>query len=414
MTVPPRRAAWVLGLLAALALAGCFAFLPPIEQPEAYHRFADGRAWLGIPNFLNVASNLAFLAVGLLGLRVLRSHQHPSTAFCDPWERGAFALLFGGVALVALGSGYYHLHPTSPRLFWDRLPMIIVFSVLVGITIGERIGLPAGRRATPFLLALGLGSGLVWRATGDLRLYGFVQYFSALAVCLLLVLRPPRYTRTSDLVWMMALYTAAKLCELGDRPIFALGGLSSGHTLKHLLAAAATFQLVRHVRRRCALLQSAAEMSLHDLTADTIDHQPQPLSAYKGKVTLVVNTASECGYTPQYAGLEQLSREYAGRGLVILGFPSNDFGGQEPGTEEQIKSFCSTRYKVTFPLFSKVVTKGPGQSPVYQFLTAKHEPPKWNFHKYLVGKDGEVIRAFGHRISPEDRELRAAIDSALG
>ena len=155
-------------------------------------------------------------------------------------------------------------------------------------------------------------------------------------------------------------------------------------------------------------------MSLHDLTVDTIDHQPQPLATFEGKVLLVVNTASECGYTPQYAGLEQLWREYSGRGLLVLGFPSNDFGGQEPGTEEQIKDFCSTRYKVTFPLFSKVVTKGPGQSPLYKFLTARHEPPRWNFHKYLVGRDGQVIRGFGHRVAPEDKELRAAIEAALG
>jgi glutathione peroxidase len=168
------------------------------------------------------------------------------------------------------------------------------------------------------------------------------------------------------------------------------------------------------VRRRSILLDSARLMSLHDLTVDNIDHQPQSLATFKGKVLLVVNTASECGYTPQYAGLEQLARQYAGRGLVVLGFPSNDFGGQEPGTEEQIKDFCSTRYKVTFPLFSKVVTKGAQQSPVYQFLTARHEPPRWNFHKYLVGRDGEVIRGFGHRVAPEAQELRAAIDAALG
>jgi glutathione peroxidase len=155
-------------------------------------------------------------------------------------------------------------------------------------------------------------------------------------------------------------------------------------------------------------------MSLYDLTATTIDLQPQPLSAYRGKVALVVNTASECGYTPQYDGLEQLSRAYTGRGLVVLGFPSNDFGGQEPGTEAQIKDFCSTRYHVSFPLFSKVATKGPDQSPVYQFLTAKHEAPRWNFHKYLVGRDGEVIRTFGHRVTPGDADLRAAIEAALG
>ena len=99
---------------------------------------------------------------------------------------------------------------------------------------------------------------------------------------------------------------------------------------------------------------------------------------------------------------------------MVLGFPSNDFGAQEPGTEAEIKKLLQPPYKVTFPMFSKVVTKGAGQSPVYQFLTAKHEPPKWNFHKYLVGKDGEVIRSFGHRVAPEDRDLRAAIESALG
>lgn len=155
-------------------------------------------------------------------------------------------------------------------------------------------------------------------------------------------------------------------------------------------------------------------MSLHDLTVQTIDRQPQSLAAYKGKVALVVNTASECGYTPQYEGLEALYREYAGRGLVVLGFPSNDFGGQEPGTEAEIKSFCSTRYNVTFPMFAKVITKGPDQSPVYRFLTAHQDPPKWNFHKYLVGKDGEVIRSFPHKTKPTDKDLRSAIESALG
>src|SRR5881397_171831 len=115
-------------------------------------------------------------------------------------------------------------------------------------------------------------------------------------------------------------------------------------------------------------------MTFHDLTAAAIDQQPQPLATWKGKVLLVVNTASECGYTPQYAGLERLWREYAGRGLVVLGFPSNDFGGQEPGTEAEIKAFCSTRYQVSFPMFGKVVTKGTDQSPVYLFLTARHEP----------------------------------------
>ena len=154
-------------------------------------------------------------------------------------------------------------------------------------------------------------------------------------------------------------------------------------------------------------------LSLYDLTADSIDLVPQSLSAWKGKVTLVVNTASECGNTPQYAGLEKLSEEYKARGFAVLGFPSNDFGGQEPGREADIKKFCSLKYKVTFPMFAKVKTKGDGQSPVYRFLTANQPPPKWNFHKYLVGKTGQVIQAFGDKVQPHDAQLRAAIDDAL-
>src|SRR5688572_7585415 len=106
--------------------------------------------------------------------------------------------------------------------------------------------------------------------------------------------------------------------------------------------------------------------SLHGLTVNTIDHKPLSLGAFEGKVALVVNTASACGFTPQYTGLEALYRKYKDRGFVVLGFPSNDFGGQEPGTEEEIQTFCSTRYDVTFPMFGKVKTKGEGRSPLYQ------------------------------------------------
>jgi glutathione peroxidase len=156
-----------------------------------------------------------------------------------------------------------------------------------------------------------------------------------------------------------------------------------------------------------------AAMSLHELTVSTIDLKPQALSSFKGKVVLVVNTASECGNTPQYAGLEQLHQEYKDKGFAILGFPSNDFGKQEPGSEADIKKFCSAKYRVTFPMFAKVKTKGEGQAAVYQFLAAKHGEPKWNFHKYLVGKNGQVVRAFGDKIEPDNKDLRAAIDAAL-
>ncbi len=154
-------------------------------------------------------------------------------------------------------------------------------------------------------------------------------------------------------------------------------------------------------------------MSLYRLTAPSIDMQPQSLSAWNGKVSLVVNTASECGNTPQYAGLEQLWRQYRDRDFAVLGFPSNDFGSQEPSSEAEIKKFCDLNYRVTFPMFAKVRTKGEGQSPIYQFLTLKHARPRWNFHKYLVGRDGQVIRAFDDKIEPDAPLLRAAIESAL-
>ena len=154
-------------------------------------------------------------------------------------------------------------------------------------------------------------------------------------------------------------------------------------------------------------------MSFFDLSAPDIDRQQRSLGDWKGKVVLVVNTASECGNTPQYAGLEKLWQEYKSRGFAVLGFPSNDFGKQEPGSEEQIKEFCSLEYRVTFPMFAKVKTKGEGQSPVYQFLTTAEPPPKWNFHKYLVSKVGRVIKAFPTSTPPEDAKLRAAIDAAI-
>jgi glutathione peroxidase len=155
-------------------------------------------------------------------------------------------------------------------------------------------------------------------------------------------------------------------------------------------------------------------MSFHQLSAKTSDGAEQSLGDYKGKVLLVVNTASECGSTPQYAGLEGLWRHYRDRGLVVLGFPSNDFGGQEPGSEAAIKTFCETKYHVSFPLFTKSQVTGDGQSPVYRFLSADYGPPKWNFHKYLVNRDGKVVKAFPSSVPPEDHALRAAVEAELG
>lgn len=152
--------------------------------------------------------------------------------------------------------------------------------------------------------------------------------------------------------------------------------------------------------------------SIHDFTVTSIDGKPASLAAYKGKVVLVVNVASKCGYTPQYKGLETLYQEYKGKGVVLLGFPANNFGGQEPGTDAEIKTFCERNYSVTFPMFSKVSVKGADRAPLYSYLASAGEP-KWNFSKYLVGKDGKVIQLFGSGVTPESAELRGAIDKAL-
>jgi glutathione peroxidase len=154
--------------------------------------------------------------------------------------------------------------------------------------------------------------------------------------------------------------------------------------------------------------------SFYDLKVKSLDGKPADLSAYRGQVAVVVNVASKCGYTPQYAGLEKLSREYKGKGVVVLGFPSNDFGGQEPGTAEEIATFCRLTYDVTFPLLEKSVTKaGPGQSPVYAFLGTSGNLPSWNFGKYVVDKRGRVTAFFPSKVTPDAPELRDAIAKAL-
>jgi len=188
-----------------------------------------------------------------------------------------------------------------------------------------------------------------------------------------------------------------------------------------LLTAIAVIALAAGLWARSAFLAPAREFampmgmgSLYDLKVTALDGSAVDLQAYKGKVTLVVNVASQCGYTPQYAGLEKLYRELAPKGVVILGFPSNDFGGQEPGTAEEIGQFCRKNYGVTFPMFAKVVTKaGPEQSPVYAFLGESGELPKWNFSKYVVDKNGKVEAFFPSRVAPDAPELRAAIEKAL-
>jgi glutathione peroxidase len=158
----------------------------------------------------------------------------------------------------------------------------------------------------------------------------------------------------------------------------------------------------------------AAVSSFYSLKTSSLDGKPADLGIYRGKVTLVVNVASKCGFTPQYEGLEKLHRDLSGKGFAVLGFPSNDFGGQEPGTAQEIAQFCKLTYDVTFPMFSKLVTvPGADQSPIYKFLGTSGHLPAWNFSKYVIGKDGKILAFFPSDVTPESPELQRAIAKAL-
>jgi glutathione peroxidase len=165
---------------------------------------------------------------------------------------------------------------------------------------------------------------------------------------------------------------------------------------------------------------AAPAKSIYDFTISSIDGQPVSLGSYKGKVVLLVNVASKCGFTPQYAGLEALYEKYKDRGLVIVGVPANNFAAQEPGTNEEIKTFCSRKYNVTFPMMAKVSVLGADETPLYHFLTDGTANPKvagdikWNFTKFLFDRNGNPVARFEPAVTPDSAEVTAAIESALG
>ena len=162
-----------------------------------------------------------------------------------------------------------------------------------------------------------------------------------------------------------------------------------------------------------------AASSVHEFTMDALNGTPTPLASFKGKVMLVVNVASQCGYTYQYQGLQALYMKYKDQGLVVVGFPANNFGAQEPGSNAEIGAFCKSKFGVTFPMFSKISVKGSDKAPLYQFLTDPKANPKtggeipWNFTKYLVDRDGKVLARFDAPVEPESKELTSAIEAAL-
>jgi len=248
--VTRQPSSWRVMLLIAVgvgATAVVFS-LPPIPQDAAYHQFADRRPMLGLPNALNVLSNFPFVVVGILGLaRVARAGAG--------WERLAFLVLFASVALTGVGSAYYHLAPSTATLFWDRLPMTVAFASLTALTLGERVSPRAGPWLLAVFVVIAVTSVMSWQrgelaGAGDLRLYILVQFLPLVLIPLALVLFPARSLRAWDLVGVLGWYALAKLFEALDRPIFALGGIVSGHTLKHLAAATAAAWLLRLVSGR--------------------------------------------------------------------------------------------------------------------------------------------------------------------
>ncbi len=166
-------------------------------------------------------------------------------------------------------------------------------------------------------------------------------------------------------------------------------------------------------------ITNAKEKSVYDFTMKDIDGNDVKLDTYKGKVALFVNTASKCGYTPQYEGLEKIYEKYKGQGFVILGFPANNFGGQEPGTNAEIKEFCTLKFKTSFPMFAKISVKGEDQHPLYKYLTSSETDPKfagdikWNFNKFLVDQNGTIIARFDSKDTPESDTVTKAIETAL-
>ena len=224
-----------LGLMGASLAA--LLLLPPILQDQDYHQFADVRALFGIPNVWNVISNLPFIVIGAVGLAQCR-------------DDAATVIIFFGILLTGFGSSYYHWSPNDDTLFWDRLPMVLAFMAILANVVAERVSAKAGAILLWPLLAIGVFSLLVWRWNGDLRLYGWVQFFPLLALPLMFLLLPPKYTGTLYWIVAAALYALAKVLEHFDDAIYSIGHFVSGHTLKHLVAAAACLVVLRYFQTR--------------------------------------------------------------------------------------------------------------------------------------------------------------------
>lgn len=243
-----------IAVLLAIAVAAVTytALLPPIAQDTTYHNFADHRGFLGIANFLDVASNTPFLCVGLWGLFVTFNWRNTCRTISERWP---YAVLFFGITLTFVGSSYYHLHPDNGRLVWDRLPMTFGFMGILSAVLAERVSLKAGLVALPLLVSAGIASVVYWHVTeirghGDLRPYCLVQFGSLLIIVVAFLLFRSLYTQQKWFLIALAAYGIAKAFETFDQAIYAGLRLLSGHTLKHLLAASAAYCIVQMLRQR--------------------------------------------------------------------------------------------------------------------------------------------------------------------
>jgi hypothetical protein len=251
-----RTRRWLLGIL-AIVMVVLAVIIPPTPQPAEYHQFTDQRGYFGIPHFFDAASNIVFLLVGIAGLKFLLYPYGSATsrAFTKPFERWPYLILFLSVIAAGFGSAYYHWEPDNERLVWDRLPMAAGFMALLAAMLTERISPRMGLQLLPFLLVAGVGSVLHWYwseqlGAGNLNFYLVVQFCSLLIILLLVTFFPPRYSRGTDIYMVIAWYGLAKLAELTDQEIYAVGEVISGHTAKHLLAALAVYWILRMLQKR--------------------------------------------------------------------------------------------------------------------------------------------------------------------
>ena len=263
---------YVLCGMCLAAVLGTYLFVDPIPQSSEYHRFADGRAMFGIPNFMNTMSNLAYLVPGIMGLQMLNQSLDNRKRFVDQKEVIPFAVVFVGSLFLAFGSGFYHLSPDNWTLVADRMTMTIGFMGVFCFVISERISVLLGARILPWSLALGLFSVIYWiyseiLGAGDLRLYGLVQFLPLALIALMLATCPARYSHTSYVWWALISYGAAKIFEQLDQAFWLLSaGTMSGHTLKHLVSGFGIYLLVKYVRARHSLGDSPNQKGVAEAT----------------------------------------------------------------------------------------------------------------------------------------------------